>query len=72
MRAGRRPLPAIAERAYAAEVGRGASGYFEPVAGTPGFAEVARRLVRELRQEGVTPERLAKVAPGSGESSREE
>src|SRR5581483_7209487 len=43
---GRRPLPAIAERAYTAEVARGCAGYFAPVASTPGFAEAARRLLR--------------------------
>ena len=50
---GRRPLPAIAERVYTAEVSRGCTGYFAPVASTPGFAEAVRRLLRELRQEGV-------------------
>ena len=58
----------MAERAYAAEVARDSTGYFEPVATTPGFAEVARRLVRELRQEDVEPEQLARRA-GSAESS---
>ena len=69
MRDGRRPLPAMAERAYAAEVARHSAGYFEPVATTPGFAEVARRLVRELRQEGVEPEQLRDASPGAVESS---
>ena len=69
MRDGRRPLPAMAERAYAAEVARHSAGYFEPVATTPGFAEVARRLVRELRQEGIEPEQLRDASPGAVESS---
>ena len=66
---GRRPLPAIAERAYVREVARASHGYFEPVAATPGFAEVARRLLRELRQEGVAPETLARLAPTETEST---
>ena len=69
MHGGRRPLPAMAERAYAAEVARHSTGYFEPVATTPGFAEVARRLVRELRQEGVEPDRLRDASSGAVESS---
>lgn len=56
----RRPLPAIAERALAAEVARGATGYFAPVAATPGFADAARRVLRELRQEAVDPDELAR------------
>lgn len=64
----RRPLPAIAERAYTAEAARGCSGYFAPVASTPGFAEVARRLLRELRQEGIGADELEKAATGSLES----
>ena len=55
----RRALPAMAERAYVAEAARGCGGYFSPVATTPGFAEAARRLLRELRQEQVAPEALA-------------
>lgn len=55
----RRPLPAIAERALAAEVARGCTGYFSPVASTPGFGEAARRMLRELRQEAVDPDDLA-------------
>ena len=66
---GRRPLPAIAERAYVREVARASHGYFEPVAATPGFAEVARRLLRELRQEGVAPETLERLAPTETESA---
>lgn len=65
---GRRPLPAIAERAYAAEAARGCTGYFAPVASTPGFAEAARRLLRELRQEGVEPDVLDRIAPDALES----
>lgn len=65
---GRRPLPAIAERVYTAEAARGCRGYFSPVAATPGFAEAARRLLRELRQEGIDPDAFAQVAPGALES----
>jgi ATP-dependent helicase/nuclease subunit B len=67
--AGRRPLPAIAERVYTAEVARGCSGYFSPVASTPGFAEAVRRLLRELRREGVSMDALAQVAAESLESA---
>lgn len=49
----RLPLPAIAGRAYAAEVARTATSYFAPVATTPGFADALRRVVRELRQEEI-------------------
>jgi RecB family exonuclease len=66
--AGRKPLPAIAERAYTAEAARRCSGYFAPVAATPGFADAARQLLRELRREGVSPDALASAAPGSLES----
>jgi ATP-dependent helicase/nuclease subunit B len=64
----KRPLPAIAARAYAAEVTRGCTTYFAPVAETPGFAEAARRLIRELRQESITPETLAASAVERAES----
>ena len=50
---------------YTAEAARGCTGYFAPVAATPGFAEVARRLLRELRREGISPDALERVAPGS-------
>ncbi|HWQ24381.1 MAG TPA: PD-(D/E)XK nuclease family protein [Gaiellaceae bacterium] len=65
---GRRPLPAIAERAYVGEVARGCEGYFAPVASTPGFAEAARQLLRELRREGIDADELERVAPGCLES----
>lgn len=65
---GRRPLPAIAERAYVREAARASQGYFEPVAATPGFAEVARRLLRELRQEGIAPDTFARLATTHAES----
>ncbi len=66
--AGRRPLPAMAARGYAAEIARGTAGYFGPVAHTPGFAEATRRLVRELRQEDVSLETLERLAPAIAES----
>jgi ATP-dependent helicase/nuclease subunit B len=66
--AGLRPLPAVAERAWTAEAARACSGYFAPVASTPGFAEAAHRLLRELRREGISPDALAAAAPGSPES----
>ena len=47
-----RPLPAIAERAYTAEVARGCDGYFAPVAATPGLPRSTRQLLRELRPRG--------------------
>ncbi|MCU0308915.1 MAG: exodeoxyribonuclease V subunit gamma, partial [Thermoleophilia bacterium] len=54
-RSGRRPLPALAERALTREVAAACPGYFAPVAHTPGFAEAAHRTLRELRQEGMGP-----------------
>lgn len=52
---GARPLPAMAERVLVAEVAAECTGYFQPVAATPGFGHAARALLRELRQEGLTP-----------------
>jgi hypothetical protein len=66
---GRRPLPAIAERVYTAEAARGCTGYFAPVASTAGFGEAVRRLLRELRREGVPVDAFEQVAPGSLESA---
>src|SRR5262245_42621550 len=60
---GRRPLSAIAERGLAGEIARASKGYFEEVAETPGFADAARRFVRELRQEAIGPELFASLAP---------
>ena len=65
---GRRPLPAIGERAYAAEIARGTNSYFAPVADTAGFADAARRLVRELRQEAIAPDTLTAQLPALAES----
>lgn len=65
---GRRPLPAMAERALMREVAGGCTGYFAPVAATPGFADAARRLVREFRQEDVSPAELRCHAPRGVES----
>ncbi|MFN8188047.1 MAG: hypothetical protein U0R69_13340 [Gaiellales bacterium] len=67
---GWRPLQALGERVLVAELARQAGGYFEPVAGTPGFAEALRRLVRELRQEGIDPEPFRAALPGAAESDR--
>lgn len=64
----RRPLTAIAERGFAAEIARATSGYFAPVADTPGFAEAARRLIRELRQEAIDPALFASLASAAAES----
>lgn len=65
---GRQPLSAIAERGLAGEIARSSKGYFEEVAGTPGFAETARRFVRELRQEAISPQLFASLAPDAAES----
>src|SRR5581483_4677349 len=65
---GRLPLPAIADRAYAAEIARGADTYFAPVAATPGFADALRRVFRELRQEHVDPAAFRDVARKACES----
>ena len=65
---GRRPLPAIAERGFAGEIARATTGYFAPVAHTPGFAEAARRLIRELRQEAIDPSLFASLVPDAAES----
>jgi len=65
---GRRPLSAIAERGFAGEIARGTSGYFGPVAGTPGFAGAARRFVRELRQEAIGPALFGSLAANAAES----
>ena len=59
----------MAERALVREVAAESAGYFAPVRSTPGFADAARRLVRELRQEGVTPAELAQNARRGAESA---
>jgi RecB family exonuclease len=66
---GRRPIPTIAERAYVAEVAIGCTGYFAPVASTPGFSEAVRQLVRELRREGIEIDELERVAAECLESA---
>jgi hypothetical protein len=48
----RRALPPLADRVLLAGVARTHSGYFAPVADTPGFGEALFRLVRELRGAG--------------------
>jgi len=49
---GRRALPPLADRVLLAQVARSRTGYFEPVAEMPGFAEALYRLVRELKCAG--------------------
>jgi ATP-dependent helicase/nuclease subunit B len=66
--AGRRALPAMAARGYAAEIARQTEGYFGPVAHTPGFAEATRQLVGELRQEDIPLEELERLGPSIAES----
>jgi ATP-dependent helicase/nuclease subunit B len=61
-RAGDEPLSAVEERACAAAAARACTGYFAPVAGMPGFADATRRLVRELREEGIAPPDLMAAA----------
>ena len=70
-RAGRRPLPAVAdrlvlERAIRASIPR-AGGYFSAVAGLPNFPAALGRTLVELKRAGVGPEALrALAAPASG------
>lgn len=61
---GRRALPPLADRVLLAQVAAGSSGYFEPVARTPGFAEALYRLVRELRGAGYELGNLAPLLDG--------
>ena len=61
---GRRALPPLADRVLLAQVARTHPGYFEPVAGTPGFAEALYRLVRELRGAGYSIANLAPLLDG--------
>jgi hypothetical protein len=49
---GRPALPPLADRVLLAQVARSHTGYFEPVAEAPGFAEALYRLVRELKAAG--------------------
>ena len=53
VRAGRRPLPFLADRILAQQVAVESSGYFEPVAAMPGFPSVLLRTLRDLRGAGV-------------------
>jgi RecB family exonuclease len=65
---GRLPITAIAERGFAGEIARASSGYFAPVAATPGFADATRRLVRELRQEAIDAPAFARLGPEVSDS----
>ncbi len=63
---GRSLLPPLASRVLAQQVARGATRYFKPVAGSPGFAQALRRLIGELREAGIDPQALAKAAKDTG------
>ncbi|MCS6802955.1 MAG: PD-(D/E)XK nuclease family protein [Chloroflexota bacterium] len=67
----REPLPRLAWRAIIEDAALAGplhdparTGYFAPVAGTPGFIEALDRLATELRRAGVTPEALARPVAG--------
>src|SRR6188472_2818454 len=49
VRAGRRPLPFLADRVLAQQVALESKGYFAPVASMPGFPSILLRTLRELR-----------------------
>ncbi len=51
-------LPAFGDRIIAEEVAAQASGYFERVKESPGFADVLSRLFQELRQADLDAERF--------------
>src|SRR5450755_2887014 len=62
---GRRALPPLADRVLLADVARAHSGYFAPVAETPGFGEALYRLVRELKGAGYDVAELAALLDGA-------
>ena len=61
----RRALPPLADRVLLADVARKHSGYFAPVADTPGFGEALFRLVRELRGAGYHLSALGPLLDGA-------
>jgi ATP-dependent helicase/nuclease subunit B len=61
----RRALPPLADRVLLADVARGHSGYFAPVAETPGFGEALYRLVRELKGAGYDVADLGPLLEGA-------
>jgi RecB family exonuclease len=66
---GRRALPPLADRVLLADVARRHSGYFAPVAETPGFGEALFRLVRELRGAGYDLSDLAPLLDGATDAA---
>lgn len=70
-------LGQLAERVLAANVARGADGYFRSVSSAPGFADAARRATRELRLLGREPDAVdaaldsAIASPEKSQSVRE-
>ncbi|MGO9977402.1 MAG: PD-(D/E)XK nuclease family protein [Solirubrobacteraceae bacterium] len=61
----RRALPPLADRVLLAQVARSHTGYFEPVAEMPGFAEALYRLVRELKAAGYDLSNLSELLEGA-------
>ena len=64
VRAGKRPLPPLADRILLRQIAGEHDGYFEPVRETPGLADALHRLVRELRGAGYDAKTFAKRDQG--------
>lgn len=65
LRAGRQPLPLLADRVLTARAAVSHPGAFADVADLPGFPGALARTLRDLRPGGVTPAQLAAIAAGS-------
>jgi len=65
LRAGRQPLPLLADRVLTARAAVSYPGAFADVADLPGFPGALARTLRDLRLAGVTPDALAQIAAGA-------
>lgn len=64
LRAGRQPLPLLADRVLTARAAVSYPGAFADVADLPGFPRALARTLRDLRLAGVTLDALAQIAAG--------
>lgn len=64
LRAGRQPLPLLADRVLTARAAVDHPGAFADVAELPGFPGALARTLRDLRLAGAAPDLLARIAAG--------
>ena len=72
VRAGKRPLPPLADRILLRQIAGEHDGYFEPVRETPGLSDALHRLVRELRGAGYDAKTFARAIKGTCDASKKE